>query len=65
MKETNSEIRRNLKENHIALWTLAVQIGISEATMIRWMRVEMDEDHRILVEKAIDRIISERGECDE
>lgn len=56
-KQPNSEVRRTLKEKHIALWELAMKIGISESTMIRWMRVEMDDARKELVNQAIKRII--------
>ena len=42
----NEMIREELKEKKVYQWELAHALGISEQTMVRRMRFEMDEDEQ-------------------
>lgn len=42
----NEIIREELKEKKVYQWELAHALGISEQTMVRRMRFEMDEDEQ-------------------
>ncbi|HIU57788.1 MAG TPA: helix-turn-helix transcriptional regulator [Candidatus Ornithomonoglobus merdipullorum] len=43
--ERNERIRKILKKRRIYLYELAATMGISESTLIRWMRVPLTDEH--------------------
>lgn len=51
----NQAVRKAAKESGVPLWKCALQIGISEPTLIRWLRVPLPEDK----EKRIMQTIAE------
>ena len=53
----NEKIRNKAKEHRIPLWKLACELGISEATLTRWLRVEMSGERMKRVSDAMDRIV--------
>ena len=53
----NDEIRRSAKENRIPHWKLALELGISEATLTRWLRVEMSDEKKQQISDAMYRIM--------
>lgn len=53
----NEEIRKKAKTNRIPQWRLAFEMGISEATLTRWFRVEMSEERKQQINDAMDRIM--------
>lgn len=40
----NERIRKELKSNGMFLWQVAKVLGVSESTLIRWMREELPEN---------------------
>lgn len=61
MKE-NLDVRRAAKNAKVPLWKVAAGIGISEPTLIRWLRFPLpaDKERRILL--AIDELATEAVE---
>ena len=53
----NLEIRMKIKQNRLCHYEVAREIGISEATLCRWLREELSEDKRNIILKAISDII--------
>lgn len=43
--ERNERIKKMLKKKRIYLYELAATMGISESTLIRWMRVPLTDEH--------------------
>ncbi len=43
----NKIIRDELKERRVRHWELAHELGISEQTLVRWLRFELDEDRQL------------------
>ena len=43
----NKIIREELKERGVRHWELAHELGISEQTLVRWLRFELDEDRQL------------------
>lgn len=43
----NEFIREELKEKKVFQWELAHELGISEQTMVRKMRFEMEDDEQL------------------
>lgn len=40
----NEKIRKELKQNGVFLWQVAKALGVSEFTLVRWMREELPEN---------------------
>lgn len=50
----NEKIRQTMKDNGIMQWEVAKIIGITEGTLIRWLRDDpLPEEHRQKIEQAI------------
>ena len=56
MKKANQDIRDYAAQKGVYFWEIAMQLGVSEPTMTRWMRVELPEDKRREIEWIIDDI---------
>ena len=56
----NEKIRQLAKKKRIALWEIADKIGISEATITRWMRVQLSAEKESLILNGIHEIAAER-----
>lgn len=55
MKEkANPEIRKLMKEKSIYQWQVAVELGITDATFVRWLRLPLEDEKKNRVLKAID-----------
>ncbi len=55
---TNSELKQKIKKSGFTLWQVAEQIGISEMSLIRWLRSERDTRNQDKVIKALDELIT-------
>ena len=60
MYQANTEIRKAAKKANISLWEIALELGISEATMTRKMRCELSEEYKKKVLTIIDKLQAER-----
>lgn len=59
----NMDIRMLAKDNGVYLWEIAKYIGVTEQTIIRWLRSEpMLQEHRLKVIDAIYNIASREKE---
>ena len=56
----NDMIRLKARNKRIPLWEIAERIGISEATISRWMRVQLSEEKESRILKAMEEITEER-----
>ncbi len=52
----NKIIREGLKARGVRHWELAAALGISEQTMVRRLRFELDEDHQLEMLMKIEEI---------
>ena len=43
----NKIIRDELKARRVRHWELAHELGISEQTLVRWLRFELDEERQL------------------
>ena len=53
-------IRLKARNKRIPLWEIAERIGISEATISRWLRVQLSEEKESRILKAMEEITEER-----
>ena len=61
MKVSNFEIRKHAKEKGVYFWEVAEFLGISEPTMTRKMRRELDEVEKQKILKVIDELAKKRS----
>lgn len=59
MQKENNHIRRAARAADIPLWAVAAELGISEPTLIRWLRVPLTSERERQVMAAIDRLAKE------
>ncbi len=57
----NNEIRLEAKRKKVTLWQVADRLGISEPTMTRKLRKELDGAEKARILSIIDEIASEKG----
>lgn len=57
----NEKIRKAIKDNGMYLWQLSDVLGVSEATITRWMRHEMSDAKQAEIVGAIHKY-KKRGE---
>jgi len=50
----NQELRNEMRIANVRQWEVADAIGISEMTMVKWLRKELDEDKKARVRKGIE-----------
>ena len=50
----NEEIKALLKSKGLFYWQVAEQLGVSESTLLRWMRTEFTADRKAKIEAAIE-----------
>ena len=62
MTKANASLRKRLKSRNIPLWQLGQYIGVSEITVVRWFRIELDDEHKRMIEQAIDEIEMHRSQ---
>ena len=43
----NLSIREELKARRVRHWELAAALGVSEQTLVRWLRFELSEDRQL------------------
>lgn len=51
--KANRELRESMKGAGLAMWQVAVQLGIAEGTLCRWLRVKVTPDRHKAIESAI------------
>lgn len=60
MKE-NSSVRKAAKDAGVKHWQIALELGISEQTFMRWLRTPLPEEKELAILSAISRLT--KGEC--
>ena len=43
----NKIVREELKSRGVRHWELAHELGVSEQTLVRWLRFELDDDRQL------------------
>lgn len=60
----NKEIREQAKALGVKFWEIGVAMGVSEATITRWLRVELDNEKKVAMMKAIEQVAREKEAAD-
>ena len=56
----NKDIRISCMENGVKFWQIALQLGISPETFTRKMRLELDEEEKKTIFRAIEHVLRGR-----
>ena len=54
----NNDLRDEFRIANIRQWEVAEAMGISEMTLVKWLRRELSEDKKNLVRKAIQKLVT-------
>ena len=54
--KNNTDIRTLLRQNRVRQWQVAMELGISEVTLSRWLRFPLSVEKRNAILKAVQRI---------
>ena len=49
----NEDLRMEFRIANVKQWEVADAIGISEMTMVKWLRKELDDERKAIVRKGI------------
>lgn len=60
MQQCNMDIREYVRSRRLLMWEIAEEAGISQPTLCRWMRTEMDPVRRDRIERAMKSLVERR-----
>ena len=60
MAKENMIIRDELKTKGVRHWELMHELGVSEQTLVRWLRFEIDEDKQFDMLEKIEAIVKRK-----
>lgn len=50
---SNEDLRMEFRIANVKQWEVADEIGISEMTMVKWLRKELDDERKARIRKGI------------
>lgn len=56
MKRPNDDIRLFVRQKGLYLWQVADQLGVSEITLIRWLRKPLKEEKKQAIINAVNEL---------
>ncbi|MFA7255970.1 MAG: helix-turn-helix domain-containing protein [Kiritimatiellales bacterium] len=56
MRCENIEVRMKVRRAGITLWEIARELDVSEPTLYRWLRADLDPDVLSKINKAIEKL---------
>lgn len=56
MIKVNQDIKDKIKQSNLYQYQIADQMGIAETTLVRWLRYELTEEKRKMIEIAINEL---------
>ncbi len=57
----NAELRAYLHRQHYTIYELAAWVGVTSATLSRWLNKPLADEHRQRIEKALEAMAIQRG----
>ena len=57
----NKGIRELIEKNGVKHWRVALQLGVSEQTLVRWLRVPLAKEKEDAIRAAVEQIAKELG----
>ena len=52
----NKDLRDEMRIANVRQWEVAEAIGISEMTMVKWLRKELDDSKKALIREGISKV---------
>lgn len=59
--KSNERLRHIAKENKVFLWEIGMQLGVTEMTVIRWLRAPLSSEKEQAILSAIQAISKRKG----
>lgn len=56
MSKTSKELREKMRRHGVKQWEVANALGVSESTLIRWMRGEPSAEHVEMIKEAVEEL---------
>lgn len=56
----NTEIRNYIRKQRLKQWEVALELRVSEQTLIRWLRTDLPEDKKSAIMAAIDKLAADK-----
>lgn len=60
MSYANQEIKDKAKKANIYQWEIALEIGVSEPTLVRWLRTPLSAEKENIILTAIEKLKKEK-----
>ena len=57
----NEKVRLMARKNGVRHWEIAIHIGVSEQTLVRWLRTPLNAERESIVCKAIEDLAAEKA----
>ena len=61
--KANGEIRETARKAKVKHWEIAERLGVSEQTLVRWLRVPLPREKRDAISNAIGELEREKEDC--
>ncbi len=55
----NKELREFIEKNGVKHWRVALHLGVSEQTLVRWLRVPLSTEKESAIRAAVGQIVKE------
>ena len=52
----NEQIREKIRETGVKQWQVAKRLGVSESTLIRWLRDDLSQERKTAILNAIEEV---------
>lgn len=59
--KANERVRRIAKESNVFLWEVGAQLGVTEMTVVRWLRTPLSSEKEQAILSAIQVISKRKG----
>lgn len=56
MSDVSKELREHMRRHGVRQWQVAAKMGISEFTLVRWLRNTPTEEHAAMIAEAIEEL---------
>ena len=56
MSNVSKELREQMRRHGVRQWQVAAKMGISEITLVRWLRNTPTEEHAAMIAEAIEEL---------
>lgn len=56
----NRDLRDEMRIANVRQWEVAEAIGVSEMTMVKWLRKELDDSKKALVREGISKAVQHK-----